>query len=212
MDCVTFLQDNRTQFTYEELVRRRADREAQASIAAIRATTAPPRTGSTWAPLPRPPTGRCSGTSPTSWPWPGICPACPQRRRNRSAGGWPALRTPALERLPFQPGLGPAPGGGQLTEEERAQCKTKHTDQRRHICLVDWDELDALPQSKPGILKFYDYEKRGAAVGATGIISEQSTPGEFSRRGPRPCETAQAPGGAWAVICVRYEIRPCCAC
>jgi len=45
----------------------------------------------------------------------------------------------------------------ELTEEERAQYKTKHAGQRRHTCLVDWDALDTLPQKRPGLLKYYDY-------------------------------------------------------
>ena len=45
----------------------------------------------------------------------------------------------------------------ELTKEEYAACVTKHTQEKRHICLVGWDELDALPQAKPGLLKYYDY-------------------------------------------------------
>lgn len=45
-----------------------------------------------------------------------------------------------------------------LSEEEREQCTTKHKKEKRHTCLVEWEELDALPQSEPGILKRYDYE------------------------------------------------------
>lgn len=46
----------------------------------------------------------------------------------------------------------------ELTEEERNRFVTKHMQERRHICLVDWDQLDDLPQAEPGILKRYDYE------------------------------------------------------
>lgn len=46
----------------------------------------------------------------------------------------------------------------ELSEEEWEQCITKHKREKRHTCLVEWDELDALPQSEPGILKRYDYE------------------------------------------------------
>lgn len=46
----------------------------------------------------------------------------------------------------------------ELTEDEIANCKTKRPVQKKHTCLVDWDTLDTLPQSKPGILKWYDYE------------------------------------------------------
>lgn len=46
----------------------------------------------------------------------------------------------------------------ELSEEERESCVTKHKQEKRHTCLVEWEELDALPQSEPGILKRYDYE------------------------------------------------------
>lgn len=46
----------------------------------------------------------------------------------------------------------------ELTEDEIANCKTKRPAQKKHTCLVDWDTLDTLPQEKPGILKWYDYE------------------------------------------------------
>ena len=45
-----------------------------------------------------------------------------------------------------------------MTPEERAQCRTKRPGEKRHACLVDWDQLDALPQKEPGLLKRYDYE------------------------------------------------------
>ena len=45
-----------------------------------------------------------------------------------------------------------------LSEEEREKCATKHKQEKRHTCLVEWEELDDLPQSEPGILKRYDYE------------------------------------------------------
>ena len=46
----------------------------------------------------------------------------------------------------------------ELTREEREQYRTKRPGEKRHICLVDWDQLDTLPQRKPGLLKQYDYE------------------------------------------------------
>ena len=46
----------------------------------------------------------------------------------------------------------------QLTQEELACCRTKRPGEKRHACLVDWDQLDALPQKEPGLLKRYDYE------------------------------------------------------
>lgn len=44
-----------------------------------------------------------------------------------------------------------------LTKQETDSFVTKHTDEKRHICLVSWEELDALPQREKGILKWYDY-------------------------------------------------------
>ena len=45
----------------------------------------------------------------------------------------------------------------ELTQQERDDCVTKHPREKRHTCMVDWDGLDALPQSEPGLLKKYDY-------------------------------------------------------
>jgi len=46
----------------------------------------------------------------------------------------------------------------ELTDTEIQNGTTKHLDEKRHICLVPWNELDSLPQSEPGILKQYDYD------------------------------------------------------
>lgn len=54
-----------------------------------------------------------------------------------------------------------------LTEEERKTFRTKHPDEKRHICLVSWDELDALPQKTPGLLKYYDLENVKEALKRT---------------------------------------------
>lgn len=157
VDCVTFLQDNRTQFTYEELVRRRADREAQALHRRYQSnngaapdwqhlgTFAQASNRAVLWDIPNKLTlaGDLSGLSPEEKEQ--VCWRLARYEHRR----WNAFHfSRGWVRLPVE----------ELTEEERAQCKTKHTDQRRHICLVDWDQLDELPQSKPGILKFYDYE------------------------------------------------------
>lgn len=47
---------------------------------------------------------------------------------------------------------------GELTPEEVRAGITKRVSQKRHACLVPWDELDDLPQASPGLLKRYDYE------------------------------------------------------
>ena len=46
----------------------------------------------------------------------------------------------------------------ELTQEEVERHTTKRPAQKKHTCLVDWDTLDTLPQEKPGLLKWYDYE------------------------------------------------------
>ncbi len=46
----------------------------------------------------------------------------------------------------------------ELTPEERDHCRLKRSAEKRHACLVDWDQLDTLPQQEPGLLKRYDYE------------------------------------------------------
>ena len=45
-----------------------------------------------------------------------------------------------------------------LTDKERASYITNHDNEKRHICLVPWDELDALPQESLGLLKSYDLD------------------------------------------------------
>ena len=46
----------------------------------------------------------------------------------------------------------------ELTAEERENFVTKHSDEKRHICLIPWEGLDDLPQKEPGIIKKYDYD------------------------------------------------------
>lgn len=155
--CVTFLQDNRTQFTLEELIRRRADREAQALHRRYQsANGAAPdwhKMGTflqasnravLWdIPNKLALAGDLSGLSKEEREQVYWRIAQYEHRRWNAfhfSRGWVTLRV------------------DELTDEERTQCKTKHAAERRHICLVDWDELDALPQSEPGILKYYDYQ------------------------------------------------------
>lgn len=45
-----------------------------------------------------------------------------------------------------------------LTQQELDKGATKRPEQKRHICLIPWDALDALPQKKPGLFKEYDRE------------------------------------------------------
>lgn len=56
----------------------------------------------------------------------------------------------------------------ELTAQERAAGITKRAGEKRHICLVEWDELDTLPQARPGLFKQYDYENVTALFDAKG--------------------------------------------
>ncbi len=55
----------------------------------------------------------------------------------------------------------------QLTDRERQDHVTKRAASRRHACLVPWDDLDALPQERPGLLKYYDFENVAAVFEKT---------------------------------------------
>lgn len=157
VDCVTFLQDNRTQFTYEELVQRRADREARALHRRYQSNNG---AAPDWQKLG---TFLQASNRAVLWDIPnkltlagdlsGLSPEEKERLYWRLARyehrRWNAFHfSRGWVTLPLE----------ELTREEREQCKTKHAQERRHACLVDWDDLDALPQNKPGLLKFYDYE------------------------------------------------------
>ena len=157
VDCVSFLQDNRTQFTHEELVRRRADQQAQALHRRYQSNNG---AAPDWQHLG---TFAQASNRAVLWDIPnklalaGDLSGLSQEEREQvywrmaqyEHRRWNAFHfSRGWVRLPLE----------ELTEEEREQHKTKHADQRRHICLVDWDALDTLPQDRPGILKFYDYE------------------------------------------------------
>ena len=53
----------------------------------------------------------------------------------------------------------------ELTPEDLAEFNTKHADQKRHTCLIPWDELDKLPQKSPGKVKSYDRDTVWRALG-----------------------------------------------
>lgn len=157
VDCVTFLQDNRTQFTYDELVRRRADREAQALHRRYQSNNG---AAPDWQGLG---TFLQASNRAVLWDIPnklalvGALSGLSQEEREQVYWRLARYEHRRWSAFHFSRGWVPLPVE-ELTQEERRQCKTKHADQRRHACLVDWDQLDQLPQSKPGILKFYDYE------------------------------------------------------
>ena len=157
VDCVTFLQDNRTQFTLEELIRRRADREAQALHRRYQSANG---SAPDWHKMG---TFLQASNRAVLWDIPnklalaGDLSGLSQQEREQVY--WRIARYEHRRWNAFHFSRGWVPlRVEELSEQERAQCKTKHADERRHICLVDWEELDALPQSEPGILKFYDYE------------------------------------------------------
>ncbi len=50
-----------------------------------------------------------------------------------------------------------------LTPSETASYTLKRPTQKRHACMCDWDGLDALPQQEPDRLKRYDYANASAA-------------------------------------------------
>lgn len=184
VDCVTFLQDNRTQFTYEELVRRRADREAQALHRRYQSNNG---AAPDWQHLG---TFAQASNRAVLWDIPNklalagdLSRLSPEEREQLcwklaryEHRRWNAFHfSRGWVRLPVE----------ELTEQERAQCKTKHAAERRHICLVDWDELDALPPEQARHFEILRLRKRGPAAGAAKI-----TPGTvkgpakfFLRRG-----------------------------
>lgn len=154
---VAFLRDDRSLFTYETLIRRDLDREAEnvARRYLRRAILGP-----TWNGL---------GTFEQDSNRAVVRDLSNKRLLAQGIGGLQgADRQAALERLAryehrrwvaFYAAHGwqvlPA---AELTAEERASFVTNRPDERRHICMVEWDELDALPQREPGLLKKYDYE------------------------------------------------------
>ncbi len=64
----------------------------------------------------------------------------------------------------FAHGWMPLPAS-ELTEQERANFITKRKLEKRHACLVPWEELDSLPQETPGKIKSYDVENVRHALG-----------------------------------------------
>lgn len=51
----------------------------------------------------------------------------------------------------------------ELTQNEKENCVSKRVSEKRHTCLVEWDELDKLPQKDPG-LKSYDRDNVDLAL------------------------------------------------
>ena len=154
---VFFQELNAMQFTYRELVQREADQQAQALHRRYQGQSAG---GKEWKSL-----GTFTQNSNRAVVW-----DIPNKRllagdmsglseAEREAVCWELARYEHRRWNAFHYARGwtvlPLE---ELTEEEREHCVTKHPKEKRHACLVDWEELDALPQPEPGILKRYDYE------------------------------------------------------
>lgn len=152
-----FLQSNSDQFTYDELILRQTDRRAEAlnrqyNRKSLYATD--------WNRLG---TFRQDSNRAVVWDIPnklllagdmeGLSPEA------RQAVYWQLARYEHRRWCVFQYTHGwTVLPREELTAEEIRGCVTKRAAQKRHACLVPWDELDALPQSSPGLLKEYDRE------------------------------------------------------
>ena len=160
---VIFLQDNRSRFTYEELIERRADQEARALHQRYQSVS-----GSdidAWQKLD---TFTQTSNRAVLWDIPNKLAltaedlnALPPAEREKALWRLARYEHRRWNAFHFCRGWTKL-DVSELTPEELAQHKTKRPAARRHICLVSWDELDGLPQSSPGILKRYDYENAAA--------------------------------------------------
>lgn len=158
-DNVVFLQDNRSQFTYQELVERRADQEVRALHRRYQATS-----GSDIGAWQQLDSFTQSSNRAVLWDIPNklalaaddLSTLSPEEQEKAL---WRIARYEHRRWNAFHFCRGwTRLDADELTPEERSQHKTKRPDARRHICLVDWDALDSLPQAKPGLLKLYDYQ------------------------------------------------------
>lgn len=154
---VFFQRVNRTQFTYEELVRRAADAQAEALHRRYRSGNLHTEA---WQKL-----GTFTQTSNRAVVWDipnklalaGDLSAMDDAQREAACWNLAQYEHRRWNMFHFTRGWTPLPVA-DLTEDERAHSATKRPAEKRHTCLVDWDALDALPQASPGILKQYDYE------------------------------------------------------
>lgn len=152
-----FLQSNSAQFTYEELILRETDRRAEALHRQYS------RNSLHAADWDRIGTFRQNSNRAVVWDIPNklllagdLTSRTPQEREEVY---WQLARYEHLRWNAFQYTHGwTALPREELTAEEIANCVTRRDSQKRHACLVPWDELDSLPQARPGQLKRYDYE------------------------------------------------------
>lgn len=154
---VFFQRVNRTQFTYEDLIERRADTQAEALHRRYRSGNLHTET---WQKL-----GTFTQTSNRAVVWDipnklalaGTLATLDDPQREAACWRLAQYEHRRWNMFHFTRGWMPLPVAA-LTEDERARGATKRPAEKRHTCLVDWDALDALPQTSPGILKQYDYE------------------------------------------------------
>lgn len=154
---VLFQRVNRTQFTYEALIERAADRQAEALHRRYRAGNLHTET---WQKL-----GTFTQTSNRAVVWDipnklalaGDLAALDAAQRETVCWRLAQYEHRRWNMFHFTRGWTPLPAE-TLSDDERARCVTKRPAEKRHTCLVDWDALDALPQASPGLLKRYDYE------------------------------------------------------
>lgn len=154
---VFFQRVNRTQFTYSELIERAADVQAEALHRRYRAGNLHTET---WQKL-----GTFTQTSNRAVVWDipnklalaGDLAAMDDAQREAVFWQLAQYEHQRWNMFHFTRGWTPLPAEA-LTEDERTRFVTKRPAEKRHACLVDWDTLDALPQTSPGLLKQYDYE------------------------------------------------------
>ncbi len=152
-----FLQSNSAQFTYDELILRETDRRAEA---VNRQYNQKSLYATDWNKLG---TFRQSSNRAVVWDIPNklmlagdLEGASPEERE---AVYWQLARYEHRRWCVFHYTHGwTVLPREEMTAEEVGSFATKRASQKRHTCLVPWDELDALPQSGPGQLKKYDYE------------------------------------------------------
>lgn len=151
-----FLQSNSSQFTYKDLILREPDRRAEALHRQYRKNSL---FSADWNEIG---TYLQNANRAVVWDIPnkrllaqdleGISPG------QKEAAYWKLAQYEHLRWCTFQYTHGwTCLPREELTGEEVKNCITKREAQKRHACLVPWDELDALPQSRPGLLKYYDY-------------------------------------------------------
>ncbi len=151
-----FLQSNASQFTFAELVERATDRRAEETHRQYRQQSlfAPE-----WSRLG---TYLQNANRAVVWDVPNKLLLSPNAAKlppdRQEAAFWRLAQYEHLRWNTFQYTHGwTLLPREELTPAEVTGCITKREAQKRYACLVPWDELDTLPQARPGLLKSYDY-------------------------------------------------------